>query len=278
MMPRSRFNELIMNALHLILLLGVVGQAESRAVQVPDEDSKVAAAERLAFMKNSASAFRISFDADQKETVLKLHPDPIFRSNTMGFSNGGLFLWTVNGRPEAVAEIIYSTKQNKWRHNFQSLSTQKLSAQRDGKTIWTPSSAGIELKRIKDVGPPAESKPRRLSQMKSIARSFNATVTTRRSGENSLRLLPKPLYRYEDTDPDLLDGALFCMVMGTSAEAILLLEARKTNKGDQWHYGLAPLSPCATVATYKDKPVWSVPFHPFPQPRDLPLYVYYWVP
>ena len=278
-MPPWRFNELNMNALHLILLLGVVGQAESRAARVPDQGSKAAAAERLAYMKKSASAFRISFGSDRKKTVLKLHPDPIFRSsNAGGYSNGGVFLWTVNGRPEAVAEIIFAMKPKKWRHNFQSLSTQKLSAQRDGKTFWKPSSAGIELKRIKDVGPPAEAKPVRLSQMKSIARSFNATVTTRRSGKNALRLLPQPLYRYEDTGPDLLDGAFFCMVLGTSAEAILLLEARKTSNGGQWYYGLAPLSPCATVATYKDQPVWNVPFHPIPQPRNLAFFVYKWVP
>jgi len=264
-----------MSALHLILLLGVVGQADSRAVQVPDQDSRAAAAERLAFMKKSASAFRISFDSDQKGTVWKLHPDPIFRSsNAVGYSNGGLFLWTVNGRPEAVAEIVFAIKPKKWRHNLLSLSTQKLTAQRDGKTIWAPASAGIEMKRIDDVGPPADSEPRRLSQMKLIARSFNATVTIDRRGENALRLLPQPLYRYEGTGPDLLDGAFFCMVLGTSAEAILLLEARKTNDGGQWHYGLAPLSPCATVATYKDQPVWSVPFHPIPQPRDLPFFVY----
>ena len=274
-MPLLRLNKTKMNAIHLIFLLGVFGQAESRAVKAPDQESKTEAAERLAFMKKSANAFRISFGSDRAGTVLKLHPDPILRSsNAMGHSNGGLFLWTINGRPEAVAEIVFFMKQKRWMHNLQSLSMQKLFAQRDGKPIWTPSNAGIELKLFKDAALPAEAKPDRLRQMKSLARHFGATVTTKHSGKNELRLLARPLYRYESTDSDVLDGALFCMVLGTSAEAILLLEARKSSDDTRWHYGLAPLSPCSTVATYKDQQVWSVPFRRFPQPRDCAFFSY----
>ena len=268
-----------MNALPLILVLGIVGQTESSAIQVPDQDSQTEAAERLAFMKNSANAFQISFDSEREETVLKLHPDPILRSsNATGRSNGGVFLWTVGGRPEAVVEIVFFMKQNRWMHNLQSLSMQKLIAQRDGKPIWTPLSSGMELKRIADVALPAESKTHRLLQMKSIARDFNATVTTNYSGKNVLRLLPQPLYRYENTGPDLVDGALFCMVLGTSAEAILLLEARQASDGLQWQYGLVPLNPAPTIATYKGEVVWSVPRRPFPQPRGGAFFSYRLVP
>ena len=58
-----------------------------------------------------------------------------------------------------------------------------------------------------------------------------------------LRLLPKPLYRYESTDPEVLDGAVFALVSsaGTDPEIILLIEARKTPEGPRWVFGARPV-------------------------------------
>ena len=52
--------------------------------------------------------------------------------------------------------------------------------------------------------------------------------TTRR-GAGSCACLPQPLYRYESTDPDVLDGAVFGFVTsaGTDLEALVVIEARK---------------------------------------------------
>ena len=60
--------------------------------------------------------------------------------------------------------------------------------------------------------------------------------------EWELRLLPQPLYRYESTDPDVLDGAVFAFVTsaGTDPEVILMVEARKPSGGGEpvWHYAV----------------------------------------
>ena len=66
--------------------------------------------------------------------------------------------------------------------------------------------------------------------MRSLAREFNGRSLSDQGQAWELRLLPQPLYRYESTDPDVLDGALFTLVSsaGTDPEIILLLEARKT--------------------------------------------------
>ena len=88
------------------------------------------------------------------------------------------------------------------------------------------------------------------------------------SGKNALRLLPRQLYRYETSGDEILDGALFAMVLGTSVEAVLLVEARTIGDGCRWQYCLAALSPCETVAAYKERQVWSVPFRPYPQSPD----------
>ena len=56
-------------------------------------------------------------------------------------------------------------------------------------------------------------------------------------------LLPQPLYRYESTDPNILDGAVFAFVTsaGTDPEVFLVLEARKPagNGEPAWEYALA---------------------------------------
>ena len=43
-----------------------------------------------------------------------------------------------------------------------------------------------------------------------------------------LRLLPKPLYRYEPKAGPVIDGAVFAFVMGTDPESLLLIEAVKS--------------------------------------------------
>ena len=74
-----------------------------------------------------------------------------------------------------------------------------------------------------------------------------------------LRLLPRPLYRYESTDPDVLDGALFALVSsaGTDPEIILLLEARVGQSGPQWLYGAARFSDMSLWLSHKNHEVWS---------------------
>jgi hypothetical protein len=79
--------------------------------------------------------------------------------------------------------------------------------------------------------------------MRSLARDFSATTRDMNDRQWELRLLSQPLYRYESTDPDVLDGALFAFVSsaGTDPEVILTIEARKPAGGGEpaWHYAVA---------------------------------------
>ena len=70
--------------------------------------------------------------------------------------------------------------------------------------------------------------------------------------------MPQPLYRFEKTSSDLLDGALFSLVNGTDPEVLLLIEARRTANGFQWQYALARLSTRELQVTYDGQKVWSV--------------------
>ena len=83
-------------------------------------------------------------------------------------------------------------------------------------------------------------------------------------------LLPQPLYRYESTDPDLLDGALFTYVTsaGTDPEALLLIEARKPSPNDSpiWHYAIARFTDLQLSVAHKGNEVLTFPLIPLNSP------------
>ena len=82
-----------------------------------------------------------------------------------------------------------------------------------------------------------------------------------------MRLLPQPLYRYESTDPEVIDGAVFSFVTsaGTDPEILLVIEARGTGAGSgpSWQYGLGRFSDLDLWVKHKGKEVYTAPGIPF---------------
>ena len=124
--------------------------------------------------------------------------------------------------------------------------------------MWNPATPGIELKAFADAPPPADTLPVRLRQMRSLAGEFRA-FHNRPNKPEELRLLPQPLYRYENTESELLDGAIFSFVQATDPEVLLLIEARRTGDRFAWHYGLARMTSVPLRADHRDAKVWEVP-------------------
>jgi hypothetical protein len=113
---------------------------------------------------------------------------------------------------------------------------------------------------------PADSKTKRLTQMKQLARRFSAVQTVTEFGtENEqliLRLLPQNIDRYVPANDDVgpkppaSDGAMFLFVAGRMPGIILLLET----DGANWEFGAGRLSaPSTLILSLDDKPVWRVP-------------------
>jgi hypothetical protein len=112
---------------------------------------------------------------------------------------------------------------------------------------------------VPNAAGPAETAALRLRQMRSLATEFKAFFDLP-DNRSELRLLPQPLYRYENTGPDLVDGALFAFVQATDPEVLLLLEARMQGDRLQWHYGFARMSMVNLRAAHKEQEVWKVPW------------------
>ena len=75
----------------------------------------------------------------------------------------------------------------------------------------------------------------------------------------ALRLLPKPLSRYDRPGPAPIDGALFSFVLTTDPQVLLILEVRSGSAGPEWQYAFARLTTFAVKGSWKGREVWSLP-------------------
>ncbi len=84
-----------------------------------------------------------------------------------------------------------------------------------------------------------------------------------------MRLLTEPVYRYENTKGDLIDGGLFVFVVATDPDAFLLIEARRTNGGAaEWRFGATRMYTETVAIAHRGREVWNVPELPWSQVWD----------
>jgi hypothetical protein len=198
------------------------------------------------------------------EAAAKLTPVPVMRWRNVVRGQVGeamMVVWPHNGRPVAMASIY--PWDGKLIHEFDSLSrgTKVLAREKD-RVFWSPATPGVEFKDVPKAPKPAKTPAERLRQMKVIAEGFKATMTgwaANDSDQEPLRLLPRPLYRYDlakakEPDPKLIDGVLFAFVLGTDPEVVLILEAVRTKAEPE---GGVARPPTPGEAPEKDEAVWQ---------------------
>jgi hypothetical protein len=219
----------------------------------------------LALHTSDAAEYAIYRDSGHTEK-LELRRESIYNwTNVLrgGGQSGDVFVWLYRGRPEAVGSIFSypgekASGQRTILHELHTLSPQILQPVRGGANRWQP-KAGIVLKPISDAPSPAESPRLRLVQMRELARGFSAQSIDYDHKTWELRMLPQPLYRYDSTDPMVIDGALFAYVTsaGTDPEVILLLDARQTDGGPKWHYAICRFSDHDLHVKLKGTEIWT---------------------
>ena len=154
-------------------------------------------------------------------------------------------------QPEAKGQLAFV-------HELHSLSSSTLVPQRASSKRWIP-KAGVKRITIQDAPKPADTPRQRLIQMRDLSKEFAAHSKTIKQESWELRLLPQPLYRYQSTDPEVVDGALFTFVSsaGTDPEVVLVLEAIKTGAELIWAYALCRFSDNNLYVSHHGKDVWS---------------------
>jgi hypothetical protein len=169
-----------------------------------------------------------------------------------GTGSGGLFLWTLDGRPQMIACAFEHAGSLK--HEFHSLSTAPLAAQRLGAPVhrFGPGAAWSELSGAPE---PARTRPLRLAQMRRLAERFRVSVGRVAAGREEwaqTRLLPQPIFRWPESAGD--DGAVFVFVQGTDPECMLLLESLEAAR---WRYALTRQTKWALKAELDGRVIWE---------------------
>jgi hypothetical protein len=247
----------------LLVSLLFPGQANA----VPEADlAKQQQAKWNALYAKTAAEYEITLGQEGKKR-LQLEPESVLHwSNPVrgGETNGSVFVWTYDGRAEAVGTIFShlvrdDPGQKVTAHSFQSLSQQPLAGQRPGRPgAWSLDGAGVSSQKIPGAPAPGRSRAARLAQMRELVRDFSAT-TTLEGVEQELRLLTQPLHRNEKSTEDVLDGALFTFVTGTDPELMLVIEARAGAGADDptWHYAAGRFTDLTLKLRHKDVELWT---------------------
>lgn len=259
---------------------------EETAAETAEE---TAADERLRAIKElveqSVDWYDVLPDAEAK---VGLRPQVVLRwQNTVRVNTGAalLAIWTDRGRPEAMATIFQTGDQI--CHEMGSLSrSKKMVVREKTRVLWSPGKAGVEFRDVPDAPAPAKDRAARLRQMKSLAGRFTARLRPLDVSAGTpevLRLLPRPLYRYEladspGTQPILRDGGLFAFVMGTDPEVVLLLEAVERDDKLVWQYALARATAYAVEANLGNELVWSASAATGPTPTASLMQIFRPIP
>ena len=270
------------------LLIGLAAMAGQPPVAKDDAATQQAARAKrerlLEIYASEAAGYTIYRDASRKEKV-ELRPEPVYVwTNPVrgGGQDGAVYVWTCRGGAEVLGCFFSypATGPRHLSHEFHSLSLSVLDVRRPGAhaSTWTPMAPGIAIAPVPGAPAPGRSDPQRLSQMRTLAHDFSASTQDKQENRWELRLLPHPLYRYESTDPDVIDGALFAFVTsaGTDPEALLVIEARKPGHTDDpvWHYGIARLTDLQLWVRHKGKEVFSAPLILYNLPYEDPKHRY----
>ncbi len=242
----------------ILLMLAGSEPLKPMSDSLPDNKAEAKEASAIAKTESAGYEFRIGTNSAAK---LTMEPEPILRwtNQLRRRFYGDVYLWTRQGRPEVLASIttVYGIDR-RLETEIHSLSLGRPVLAHNGKQIWEPSRPGVDLKLVPGGVPPGQSPAARLRQMRTLAKQFSASSE---SGDNrwELRLLPKPVYRYQSTDPQLLDGALFAFVKGTDPDAFLMIEARRADHEFRWLFAITRFNGnCTLRVRHGDREVWRV--------------------
>lgn len=192
-------------------------------------------------------------------------------NNARGSEDGLTILYVDKGRPVATACLYPWDKR--LIHDFQSLSENLVVARRSERVVWQPKAPGVIFAEIPGAPTPEGTPAQRLRQMKNLAEQFQSSMLgwkTDSTDREELRLLTRPLYRYEPQDKALIDGAVFAFVMGTDPESLLLIEAVKVNESSTWRYAFARRTSGELEGRHRDKVVWKAARFPINSNSALP--------
>jgi hypothetical protein len=213
---------------------------------------------RLKAMQQIAERFKVQASEGEERKEVPLIEAPILRFNDPAreFHDATLWAWGESGRPLCLLAIEQYGDRS-W-FEFIALSSQRFTAEADG-LRWTPRASSIELQPFPDASPAPDKAPQRLVQMKELLGQLAAYEVGRTGSRYELRLMPRPLHRYNDDKAEVVDGAIFAFAYGTNPELLAVIEARGAAAFAQWQIGFARCGTAEQHVLLKGKEIFTLP-------------------
>lgn len=256
---RARVFRLVL-AFFAILADGTLALA-AEPPQDTDEKRDVAQ-ERLKVMTDRMKSIVIS--SPEAAFPKTMQPTPLFRydDETRGYVDGTVWRLGEQGRPLAIitAELHpnYLDTGRRVVYDFLSLTERRFTARSSDIPGWMPRGSAVTFNRLPGAPAPANTAPKRLTQLKEQARRFSGTQDVQEIDRSyvQLRLLPREIDRYSPTSDEHSQGAIFIFANGRNPAVLLVIE---TDGGD-WQYGIGRLSaPSQLEMKLDDTAVWTQP-------------------
>lgn len=242
------------------------------AGQAPETEDELVAGWQNYYL-DVASGYRFEVGARELEWIKK--PVLTYTNPVRGRQqHGGIFVWTDQGRPAALASIwsitdLRSPETRITAHELVSLASEQLVATRPSpETLrpgvdptWSCEDAGIQWSPIELLGGQNAGGELSISraslQMRSFARRFRAEVVRRSDRSiSNLRMLETPVYRYESDSKQRI-GGLFAFALATDPELFVWLEYDR--KQGKWRYAPVRLSLLDLTLFLDETEVWTEP-------------------
>ena len=219
----------------------------------------------LAVAKKYATEYEIA-PADDRKALFKLVPEPVFRhtQSVRGDDIGALHVWVEkDGRP-AVIGVMFAWSPNATSRRshveFHSLHAAPIAAKFRNRELWQSGTPGLEWNDFPaDTPAPAATPARRRSQIRQLARRFEAHTIDNAQKRWELRQVATPIFEYAVDAADTLGGALFAFCQGTDTELLLVIEARKVDSRPQFRYAYASFTDYDVFLKMGDQPVVQAP-------------------
>lgn len=201
-----------------------------------------------------------TLDADEK---LQWSNKPLMRFSSEGTVFGSVFIWKDAGQRLAMIGTIGSIPIRTLDYEFVELHLlkpvpiQPFRLPGRARKQWLPDVSALALRPVLEAPEVAATERGRMVHMRAIARQFQS-VMIEDERKNQLRLLPQPLYRYDQPTMER-DGALFAFVWdkGTDPELLLRLETQELDGKVVWHYQPVRFTWRALKLSHRDKQVWQ---------------------
>ena len=245
------------------------------AVAAADDRDRDEAAEAERLCADELPRWKLTADGvaldNPKEPVLR------WTNPAAGRVYGNTYVWLQNGRPAAAGCLFRNFHPyDSFNGELVALSGTKLVATRDDKVMWHPRDEW-KWHPLPGAAAPAATPTQRLVQLKGLAGEFAVELLDTRNvprGEDQTpRLLPRPLYRYDAGQARALDGALFAFVLGTDPELLLLIETDTAAAKPEWRFGVGRMNRDTIRLKRKGETVWEAASFREHKPED-PYYFF----